>query len=163
MLNEPKKKNNSKFSNVLYIQYCVCIAIMLVETKLAMIHLNVPNVFDLYTIYSITHIGMYMRQLTATRLNQNVLRSVNFHAMTSRSTCHCLPSRYFMSLKCQDSWYILRNGCCTVWIISTPFGHIFIAVATLPSIKIYFNMHQCLHYTISQYLSIHQFGITPMN
>ena len=77
------KKYNGKFSNVLYIQYCVCIAIMLVETKLAMIHLNVPNVIDLYTIYSITHIGMYMRRLTATRLNQNVLRSVNFHSMTS--------------------------------------------------------------------------------
>ena len=46
-----------------------------------MIHLNVPNLFYLFTIYSITHIGTYMRRLTATRLNQNVLRSVDFYAI----------------------------------------------------------------------------------
>ena len=79
MLNEPYNKTITNFQ-VLYIQLCVH-SNMLVEAKLAMIHLNVPNLFYLFTIYSITHIGTYMRRLTATRLNQNVLRSVDFYAI----------------------------------------------------------------------------------
>ena len=158
MLNEPKKRQQQIFQCVIHI------AIMLVATKLAMIHLNVPNVFDLYTIYSITHIGMYMRRLTATRLNQNVLRSVNFHSMTSMQIYMSLFTiKVFYELIMpgflvhSQEWllYSLDNQH-TIWAY-------FHSCSTLPSIKIYFNMHQCLHYTISQYLNIHQFGITPMN
>ena len=83
MLNEPYRglKTITNFPKCnTYSILCVH-SNMLVEAKLAMIHLNVPNIFELFTIYSITHIGMYMRRLTAARLNQNVLRSVNFYAM----------------------------------------------------------------------------------
>ena len=62
MLNEPYRglKTITNFPKCnTYSILCVH-SNMLVEAKLAMIHLNVPNIFELFTIYSITHIGMYM-------------------------------------------------------------------------------------------------------
>ena len=52
---------------------------MSVESKPAMSQLHLPNniLCELYTIHPITHVGMYMRRLMTTKLNQNVLWSVN--------------------------------------------------------------------------------------